>query len=155
MLILLQSTTKHTNSNISFYLKSANSITSDDIKLSERVFLPTNRLRGFEKGKIGPKDGKDFIGGNYASSINISSTLPQILENSQNIDVLFFMDAANVWGVDYDSSINDNSKIRSSLGVGIDWLSPIGPMNFTLAQPISKADTDITENFRFNLGTTF
>ena len=146
---------ENNRSNISIYLKSANSISGEDIKLSERVFLPTNRLRGFERGKIGPKDGKDFIGGNYASSVNISSTLPQILENSQNVDVLFFMDAANVWGVDYDSSINDNSKIRSSLGVGIDWLSPIGPMNFTLAQPISKADSDITESFRFNLGTTF
>ena len=146
---------ENNRSNISLYLKSANSIVNEDIKLSERVFLPTNRLRGFETGKIGPKDGKDFIGGNYASSINISSTLPQILENSQNVDVLFFMDAANVWGVDYDSSIDENSKIRSSLGVGIDWLSPIGPMNFTLAQPISKADTDITESFRFNLGTSF
>ena len=146
---------ENNRSNISFYLKSANSITSEDVKLSERVFLPTNRLRGFERGKIGPKDGKDFIGGNYASSVNISSTLPQLLENSENVDVLFFMDAANVWGVDYDSSINDNSKIRSSLGVGIDWLSPIGPMNFTLAHPISKADSDITESFRFNLGTTF
>ena len=146
---------ENNRSNISLYLKSANSIVNEDIKLSERVFLPTNRLRGFERGKIGPKDGKDFIGGNYASSINISSTLPQILENSQNVDVLFFMDAANVWGVDYDSSIDENSKIRSSLGVGIDWLSPIGPMNFTLAQPISKADTDITESFRFNLGTSF
>ena len=112
-------------------------------------------MRGFERGKIGPKDGKDFIGGNYASSVNISSTLPQILENSQNVDVLFFMDAANVWGVDYDSSINDNSKIRSSLGVGIDWMTPIGPLNFTFAEPISKANTDITESFRFNLGTTF
>jgi len=146
---------ENNRSNISFYLKSANSITSDDVKLSERVFLPTNRLRGFERGKIGPKDGKDFIGGNYASSVNISSTLPQLLENSENVDVLFFMDAANVWGIDYDSSLDDNSKIRSSFGVGIDWLSPIGPMNFTLAQPISKADTDITESFRFNLGTTF
>ena len=146
---------ENNRSNLSFYLKTANSITDEDVKLSERVFLPSNRLRGFERGKIGPKDGKDFIGGNYASSINITSTLPKILEDSQNIDVLFFMDAANVWGVDYDSSINDNSKIRSSLGVGIDWLSPIGPMNFTLAQPLSKADTDIIENFRFNLGTTF
>ena len=146
---------ENNRSNISFYLKSANSISSDDVKLSERVFLPTNRLRGFERGKIGPKDGKDFIGGNYASSVNISSTLPQLLENSENVDVLFFMDAANVWGIDYDSSLDDNSKIRSSFGVGIDWLSPIGPMNFTLAQPISKADSDITESFRFNLGTTF
>ena len=146
---------ENNRSNISFYLKTANSITNEDIKLSERVFLPSNRLRGFERGKIGPKDGKDFIGGNYASSVNISSTLPQLLENAQNIDVLFFMDAANVWGIDYDSSLSDNSKIRSSFGVGIDWLSPIGPMNFTLAQPLSKADTDITESFRFNLGTNF
>ena len=146
---------KNNRSNISFYVKTANSLSSDDIKLSERLFLPSNKLRGFERGKIGPKDGKDFVGGNYASSINISSTLPKLLENSQNLDFLFFIDAGNVWGIDYDSSINDNSKIRSSMGLGIDWLSPIGPMNFTLAQPLSKADTDITETFRFNLGTTF
>ena len=142
-------------STLSIFLKSVESISNDDIKLSERIFLPSNKLRGFERGKVGPKDGKDFIGGNYATSVNISSTLPQILEDSQNIDFLFFMDAANVWGVDYDSSISDNSKIRSSVGVGIDWLTPIGPMNFTFAQPVSKADSDITENFRFNLGTTF
>ena len=146
---------ENNRSNISFYVKAANSITNDDIKLSERIFLPSSRLRGFEKGKIGPKDGKDFIGGNYASSMNISSTLPKIFEDSQNVDLLFFIDAANVWGVDYDSSISDNSKVRSSIGLGIDWLTPIGPLNFTFAEPISKADTDITESFRFNLGTTF
>ena len=146
---------ENNRSNISLYVKSANSITNEDVKLSERIFLPSNKLRGFERGKVGPKDGKDFIGGNYATSINISSTLPQILENSQNVDFLFFMDAANVWGVDYDSSISENSKVRSSIGLGIDWLTPIGPMNFTLAQPITKAESDITEGFRFNLGTTF
>ncbi len=81
--------------------------------------------------------------------------MPQILENSQNIDFLFFFDAANVWGVDYDSSISDNSKIRSSVGLGVDWLTPIGPLSFTFAEPITKADSDITESFRFNLGTTF
>ncbi len=146
---------ENNRSNFSIYLKSVDSITGDDVKLSERVFLPSRRLRGFENGKVGPKDGNDFIGGNYATSINFSSTLPQILENSQNIDFLFFFDAANVWGVDYDSSISDNSKIRSSVGIGVDWLTPIGPLSFTLAEPITKADTDITETFRFNLGTTF
>ena len=139
----------------SLYLRSVNSLTNDDAKLSERIFLPTSKLRGFETGKVGPKDGNDFIGGNYATAINFSSTIPQILENSQNIDVLFFIDAANIWGVDYDSSISDNSKIRSSIGLGLDWLTPIGPVNFTFAEPLSKADTDITESFRFNLGTTF
>ena len=110
---------ENNRSNFSFFAKSANSITNDDVKLSERIFLPSNKLRGFEKGKVGPKDGKDFIGGNYATSVNIQSTLPKIFEDSQNIDLLFFIDAANVWGIDYDSSISDNSKIRSSIGIGM------------------------------------
>ena len=112
-------------------------------------------MRGFENGKIGPKDGNDFIGGNYATAINFSSTIPQLFENSQNIDFLFFIDAANVWGVDYDNSIDDKSKIRSSIGIGVDWLTPIGPLNFSFAETLSKADTDVTQSFSFNLGTTF
>ena len=139
----------------SFYGKSANSITNDDIKLSERVFIPSSRLRGFGAGKIGPKDGGDFIGGNYASSINISSSIPQLLPNAQNMDVSMFVDAANVWGVDYDSSLADSNKIRSSIGIGIDWFTVVGPLSISLAHPISKAESDETETFNFNLGTTF
>ena len=60
-----------------------------------------------------------------------------------------------MWGVDYNSSLSDGSKIRSSIGFGVDWFTVIGPLNFSVAQPISKADTDKTETFRFNLGTTF
>ncbi len=141
--------------NFSVFLKSVESIKNKDVKLSERVFLPSSKLRGFEFGKVGPKDGNDFIGGNYAAAVNFTSTIPQLLENSQNIDFIFFVDVANIWGVDYDASIDDKSKIRSSLGIGMDWLTPIGPVNFTLSETISKADTDITESFRFNLGTTF
>ncbi len=142
-------------SNISLYMKSVNSLSNDDVKLSERIFIPSNRLRGFESGKVGPKDGNDFIGGNYATAINFSSTIPQLFENSQSIDILFFVDAANLWGVDYDNSINDSSKIRSSIGLGVDWLTPIGPLNFSFAETLSKADTDVTQSFSFNLGTTF
>ena len=139
----------------SFYLSSVNSISNDNVKLSERLYIPSSKLRGFSFGGVGPKDGADFVGGNYVSSINIASTLPQILENSQNTDFMIFFDAANVWGVDYDSSINDSNKLRSSIGIALDWLTPVGPMNFSLTQPLSKANTDKTETFRFNLGTTF
>jgi len=139
----------------SFLFSFANSLNNTEIKLSERLFVPSRNLRGFESGKIGPKDGNDFVGGNFISTLNFSSTLPQILENNQNLDFLFFFDAANIWGVDYDSSIDDKSGLRSSIGVGVDWLTPIGPLNFSLAQPLSKKSTDITETFRFNLGTTF
>ena len=143
-------------SSFSIYMKAANSIKDKDIKLSERLFAPSSRLRGFEFGKVGPKDGNDYIGGNYVSTVNFTSTLPFILENAQNTDFLVFFDAANIWGVDYDSSLSDKSDdIRSAVGIGIDWFTPIGPLNFSFASPISKSDTDKTETFRFNLGTTF
>ena len=67
----------------------------------------------------------------------------------------FFFDAANVWGVDYSGSIDDSNKLRTSTGVAVNWYTPIGPLNFSLAQPITKAKSDKTESFRFNLGTTF
>ena len=142
-------------SKFSLYIKAANSLQNKNVKLSERLYIPNRRLRGFESGKVGPKDGNDFIGGNYITSFSASSSIPKILENSQNLDVLIFYDAASIWGVDYDSTIDDNSKIRSSIGLGIDWFTVIGPLNFSLAQPITKSSTDITETFRFNLGTTF
>ena len=141
-------------SSISIHLQSANSLNNKDIKLSERITIPSSRLRGFEAGRVGPKDGDDFIGGNYAYSINFASNVPQFFEESQNLDFLIFADAANIWGVDYDSSIKGDG-VRSSIGVALDWTSPIGPLNFTLAYPISKKTGDKTESFRFNLGTTF
>ena len=139
----------------SIYFKASNSIGSNNVKLSERNYIPSSRLRGFEYGKVGPKDGNDYIGGNYIAAFSFSSTVPQILENTQSTDFSIFLDIANTWGVDYDSSLDTSDDIRSSVGVGLDWFSPIGPLNFTLAQPISKSDNDVTETFRFNLGTTF
>ena len=132
-------------SSFSFFVKSANSLTGDDIKLSERLYVPSNLLRGFERGKVGPKDGNDFIGGNFVTSFNLASTLPQILPNLQEVDVSVFLDAANIWGVDYDSSLSDSNKIRSSVGVGIDWFTAIGPMNFSITETITKSNTDITD----------
>ena len=139
----------------SFYARSTNSITGKNVKLSDRLFLPSSRLRGFESGKIGPKDNLDYIGGNYAIAVNLASTIPQIMPNSQNTDFSIFFDAANVWGVDYSSSLQDSSKIRSSVGIAIDFFTPIGPLNISLSEPITKNNDDITESFRFNLGTTF
>jgi len=112
-------------------------------------------LRGFEAGRIGPRDGGDYIGGNFSYALNFSASIPQLFEQSQNVDFLFFIDTANVWGVDYDNSLDDSGSIRSSTGLALDWFSPIGPFNFSLAYPITKEKSDKTETFRFNLGTTF
>ena len=142
-------------SSFSFLAKTATSITGDDVKLTERLSIPSNKLRGFERGKVGPKDGNDFIGGNFITAINFQTSLPILFENSQNLDAVIFFDAANIWGVDYDSSIDDASEIRSSIGIGVDYLTIVGPLSFSLSQVISKSDNDIEETFRFNLGTTF
>ena len=138
-----------------FYIKGANSLSGKDVKLSERLYLPSSKLRGFESGKIGPKDGEDYVGGNYAAAINIATTLPQVLPNLQNTNLSIFFDAGNIWGVDYNSTLASENKIRSSVGIAIDLFTPIGPLNFSLSEPITKSKNDITESFRFNLGTTF
>ena len=138
-----------------FSLSTSNSISGDNIKLSERLFVPSRRLRGFENGKIGPKDSNDFIGGNHMFTANFNTTIPQIFSNIQTLDFLVFVDMANVWGVDYSSAIKKSNSIRSSVGIAVDWATPIGPLNFSLAQPITKESSDVTESFRFNIGTSF
>jgi len=141
-------------SSLSLMLMSATSLTNN-VKLSERIYIPSNRLRGFERNRTGPMEGNDFIGGNYMTSLNINSTLPQMFPNSENVDFLLFFDAAYLWGVDYNSNLDNNNDVKSSVGIGVDWFTPIGPLSFSLSQPITKNSTDITETFRFNLGTTF
>jgi outer membrane protein insertion porin family len=146
--------TKNTISNVSFYISTINSLDGSDVRISDRMYLSPRKLRGFEPGKIGPKDNLDFIGGNYASAASLSATLPTLLPELESVDFNIFLDAGNLWGVDYDSSL-DNSKIRSSTGLSIDWLTPVGPLNFVFAQPITKASTDVEQTFRFDIGTTF
>ena len=138
-----------------FFLSAINGVGDEDVRLSKRLGLSQKRLRGFERNKVGPVDGDDHIGGNYAAAFNIEANLPKILPESSRTDVGVFLDFGNVWGVDYDSSIDNSNKIRSSTGISASWLSPLGPMTFTLSQNLSKASTDKTESFNFSLGTSF
>ncbi len=135
------------------YLNTINSF-DDNVRISKRVFVPSRRLRGFESGKIGPKEGTQYIGGNYAGALNINSTLPNFIFENENLDFNLFLDMANVWEVDYNNSL-DSNKIRSAFGVAVNWFSIIGPLSFSYAIPLTEANTDITESFRFQIGTSF
>ena len=139
----------------SFYFKNINTFDNSDVRVSKRASVPYNRLRGFEKGKIGPIDNNNYVGGNYVSAVNLSTNLPGILSTLESVDFSYFIDIANVWGVDYDSAIEESNGIRSSTGLGMNLLTPVGPLSFSLSYPITKESTDKTETFRFNLGTTF
>jgi outer membrane protein insertion porin family len=138
-----------------FFGANISAVGSEDVRISKRIKMPNQKLRGFEAGKVGPKDGLDFIGGNYATAVNFETQLPNLLPESTKTELGLFLDIGNVWGVDYDSTLGQSSKLRSSVGVNTSWLSPLGPMTFILSQNISKAETDITETFNFRLGTTF
>ena len=135
------------------YLKSVNSL-DDSVRVSKRVYIPSYRLRGFESGSIGPKDGTQYIGGNYGSAVNFNTTLPNFLNGYENMDFNLFLDAANLWHVDYDNSL-DSDKIRSATGISVNWFTPVGPLSFSYAIPISEAKSDKTESFRFQIGTSF
>ena len=136
-----------------FFGSTITGLEDKDVRISKRLTIPKSRLRGFEK--LGPKDGNDYVGGNYASAVNFEASLPNLLPESTNTEVGLFFDLGNVWGVDYNSTIDEKNKIRSSTGANISWLSPLGPMTFVIAHDISKASTDVPQSFKFRLGTTF
>ena len=138
-----------------FYAAAVDGLGSDDVRISKRKFLPTKRLRGFKRGKVGPVDGSDHVGGNYAVALNFEANLPNLLPESSKTDVGFFLDFGNLWAVDYDSTLGESNKLRSSTGIQASWISPVGPMSFVFATNLQKASTDETEGFNFNLGTSF
>ena len=68
-----------------FYTSAINSLSDEDVRISKRLYMPGRRLRGFQVGRIGPVDGTDYVGGNYLSAVNLSSTLPNFMTTQENI----------------------------------------------------------------------
>ena len=129
--------------------------TNTDVRVSKRLFLPESKLRGFKSGKVGPKDGADYVGGNYMASFNTALSLPFLFPTFDKVDFAIFFDAANLWHVDYSKNVDQGNTVRTATGVAVDIITPMGPLSFSFSKPITKADGDTTQGFRFNLGTTF
>jgi outer membrane protein insertion porin family len=126
-----------------------------DVKLSDRIFSSVSDLRGFEQRGVGPVDSGDHIGGNNLATLSLKSTFPNPIPENLRATTFLFLDMGNVWGADYSSSISDSSKLRTSTGIALDLMSPIGPLSFTYSIPLSKASTDKEQNFLFNIGSSF
>ena len=139
---------------IKYKVKSINAFNSKDVKLSDRIFLSDSELRGFAFRGVGPKVSDEYVGGNYSYSTNFSTTVPNGLPDKWGTKSNIFFDVANVWGKDFSEGV-DSNKIRSSAGVGFEWVSPLGPLSFTYAAPITKDSTDSIESFNFKLGGIF
>ena len=140
---------------VKLYTRSIHGMSDEDVRLTSRLHIPSKRIRGFQSRSIGPKDGNDFIGGNYATALSIEGQLPNLLPEETNTDISLFMDSANLWHVDYSNDIDDSNKIRTSIGISANMYTTIGPLSLTIAEDLSKANTDKTETFNFRLGTSF
>ena len=135
--------------------RSIHGLEDEDVRLTSRLFIPQSRLRGFNLMKIGPKDGEDYIGGNYVSSLNFEAQLPKLLPESSRTDISLFTDFANIWGVDYSSTVEETNEIRSSIGIAANIWTPVGPLSFVVAEDLSKSLNDETQTFNFRIGTSF
>jgi outer membrane protein insertion porin family len=136
-------------------LANSTAINNKDVKISDRLYSSSSDLRGFEPRGVGPVDTNDHVGGNNLATLSLKSTFPNPIPDGLRSTTYLFLDMGNVWGADYSDAISSSSKIRSTVGVALDLMSPIGPLSFTYSIPISKSSTDKEQNFLFNIGSSF
>ena len=110
-------------------------------------------FKGFDYKGIGPYDGKIYLGGNeyFTSTLGYGSSF--IFDDKDNINIKFFLTTGSIWDSDYASS--SDLVLRKSIGTSLDFITPIGPLSFSYAEPIKKKNTDKTRSFNFTLGTSF
>lgn len=129
-----------------------------DIRIIDRFFLGGKNLRGFEDSGVGPRDTatSDAIGGNWFYRGTLGLTFPLGLPNEFGLRGRLFTDAGSIGENDSTiATIVDKSSLRMSVGTGILWDSPFGPVSIDLSEAILKEDFDETELFRFSFGARF
>ena len=111
-------------------------------------------VRGFEQNSLGPPDTTGaFIGGNRRININSELYIPVPgTGNDRTLRLFGYVDAGNVWGEDEKLRFGD---LRSSAGVGLSWVSPVGPLKISYGVPIRKQRTDRIQKLQFQIGTAF
>jgi outer membrane protein insertion porin family len=141
----------------------AGNITSfgDDTRVTDRFFIGGDSFRGFKFGGIGPRDlaADDALGGNNYAVVRSEVTFPVGLPDDFGITGGVFGDVGTVWGLDSNTvdgvTVDDDPKLRASLGVSVFWDSGFGPLRVNLAYPVLKEDGDEDEVFRLTAGTRF
>lgn len=139
----------------------------EDIKISNRFFIGGDTFRGFERGGIGPRDTltDDALGGNGYYVVDAQAQFPLGLPDELDVQgraFVYFGAVADadtsllfLGGVFGNSNLQDSANPRLTVGVGISWASPFGPIEIDLSRAIIKEDFDEDETFSFNVGTRF
>ena len=111
-------------------------------------------VRGFDQGTLGPRDVTgSTIGGPKKVTLNGEVIAPfPGAGNDRSLRVFGFVDMGNVYG---EKEKFDLSQLRASVGVGLSWVSPVGPLRFALANPVRKFAGDRIQKLQFQIGTSF
>jgi len=130
----------------------------EDIRISDRFFVGGELIRGFSNSGVGPRDNisLDALGGNTYYVGSVEQRFPLGLPEEVGILGAAFMDAGSLWSTDAKGpEVVDSNALRLSVGVGLSWKSPFGPVRIDLAHPLVKEKIDDRELLRFSFGTRF
>ncbi|HZL40260.1 MAG TPA: outer membrane protein assembly factor BamA [Pseudolabrys sp.] len=140
------------------------------IRMLDNFQMGPNLVRGFAPSGIGPRDvspftTQDALGGTMFWGASFEAQTPlYFLPKEIGIKVAAFADAGSLWNYQSETSwavtgetlqVADDKTIRSSVGMGLIWDSPLGPLRFDFAYAVTKASYDHTQFFRFSGGTKF
>jgi outer membrane protein insertion porin family len=111
-------------------------------------------VRGFEQGSLGPRYSTGAArGGSRKITLNAELITPfPGAGNDRTLRMFGFVDAGNVFGDGSPLQFND---LRASTGVGVSWISPVGPLRFAFARPLRREPQDRIQSFQFQIGTAF
>ena len=118
-------------------------------------------VRGFEQGTLGPKSA--IIGSATGETVSVGGAKNFVINaefiapfpgagNDRTLRWFGFVDVGNIFG---EKEKFEFSQMRASAGIGLSWISPIGPLRFAYATPIRKFDGDEIQKFQFQIGTSF
>ena len=138
-------------------------------RVVDRFKTFTRQMRGFKGAGIGPRDrhstNKDPLGGQYFAVARLESDFPLMIPDEYKIRASIFLDAGSVWGLDDRGGtsganqpggiVDDKFHLRSTVGAGILWGTPIGPLRFDFTKSIKKLSYDKPESFNFSISTKF
>jgi len=134
-----------------------------DSRVTDRFFLSSNQLRGFEFRGLGPRDlgvpNEDALGGNYYAVARFEADFPLGLPEEYGVTGGVFLDVGSLWGLDNTAGaagpVDDSANIRSSVGFSLFWTTPIGPLTFNFSRILQKEVYDEEQLFDFTITTRF
>ncbi len=130
----------------------------EDVGLANRFFIGGQSLRGFQAAGIGPRDSAtgDALGGNVYYTGTAEVRFPLGLPEELGLFGRTFVDAGSLFDIDVDGpTLSDENGLRVGAGVGLSWLSPLGPLSIDYGEALVRESGDDTESFRISFGTRF